>query len=336
MDGIGSISFLGGDIDRAANLRADSAAIAGCAADPAALSMVIWRGKPLLTAEDGGDPALDRAPLRLAWLPLDHPILGDATEAPVFLGLEGGAPRFASDISSWPGDTPQGAGPGGFLDTSANHHPAAGPGQVFLDLRASMVRLDAAGAAVAATARGVWGWHQTHGFCARCGAQTEIGLAGWRRRCARCGGEHFPRTDPVVIMLIVSGNRLLLGRSPAWPEGMYSLLAGFMEPGETVEQAVRREVMEETGITVGSVGYVASQPWPFPSSLMIGCWGIATSERIECDPVELEDARWVTRETLVEALAGRHPQMRPARKGAIARGLMECWLTGRLGPLPCS
>jgi NAD+ diphosphatase len=131
-------------------------------------------------------------------------------------------------------------------------------------------------------------------------------------------------------MLILSGNSVLLGRSPGWPPGMYSLLAGFMEPGESIEAAVRREVAEETGVPVGAVDYLSSQPWPFPSSLMIGCRGLATTREIALDPAELEDARWVSREALAAAIASRDPTLRPARKGSIARFLLEHWLADAL------
>jgi NAD+ diphosphatase len=131
-------------------------------------------------------------------------------------------------------------------------------------------------------------------------------------------------------MLVTRGNSVLLGRSPGWPEGMYSLLAGFVEPGETLEAAVRREVFEEVGVEVGAVSYLASQPWPFPASLMFGCAGEALSDALVIDPVEIEDAMWVTREELMTAFAGAHPEILPARKGAIARFLLENWLADRL------
>ena len=168
----------------------------------------------------------------------------------------------------------------------------------FGDLRALMAELSPADAGDAAAAKGILSWHETHGFCARCGAASEVADAGWKRVCPACGGQHFPRTDPVVIMLITYGNAFLMGRSPGWPEGMYSLLAGFIEPGETMEAAVRREVAEETAVQVGRVGYLASQPWPYPSSLMFGCWGEALNRDITLDPAELEDAMWISREEL--------------------------------------
>ena len=153
---------------------------------------------------------------------------------------------------------------------------------------------------------------------------------GWQRDCAACGSHHFPRTDPVVIMLITNGNNVLMGRSPGWPEGMYSLLAGFIEPGETMEAAVRREVFEESGVRVSDVRYLASQPWPFPASLMFGCAGNALNSDITIDPSEIEDALWVSREEMVRVFAGQHPKINPARKGAIAHFLLENWLADRL------
>ena len=185
-------------------------------------------------------------------------------------------------------------------------------------------------AGTAAAAKGILAWHAVHRFCANCGAPSEVADAGWRRSCPNCGAQHFPRTDPVVIMLILHGNSLLLGRQAAWPKGMYSLLAGFMEPGESIEAAVRRETFEEAGIEVGHVDYLSSQPWPFPSSLMLGCVGEALTREIRLDPTELEDARWVRREDVLAALDGRNPDLYPARKGSIARFLIEHWLADRL------
>jgi NAD+ diphosphatase len=155
-------------------------------------------------------------------------------------------------------------------------------------------------------------------------------MGGWQRNCPACGAHHFPRTDPVVIMLVTRVNAVLMGRSPGWPEGMYSLLAGFVEPGETLEAAVRREVFEEAGVRLGRVGYLASQPWPFPASLMFGCRAEALTEEITIDPAEIEAARWVPREEMLTVLAGRHPELRAPRRGAIAAFLIEAWLADRL------
>jgi len=263
-------------------------------------------------------------------LPLDHPALAEARGAPFFLGLETAGACFATDLSAWEPEAFDKAALEGFFDPSEQQHPDRGAGQVFCELRGVMTRLDARDAELAATARALMLWHRSHRFCARCGAESAVSMAGWQRDCASCGASHFPRTDPVVIMLITHGNSVLMGRSPGWPEGMYSLLAGFVEPGETLEAAVRREVFEEAGVRVGAVGYLASQPWAFPASLMFGCRGEALGREIEIDPKEIEDAIWVSREEMMAAFAGDHPVLKPARKGAIAHFLLRNWLADRL------
>lgn len=312
-----SVTFGGGGLDRRAGLRG-KADVLRVILDHAGTGVLpVWRGKPLLDSET-------RAAV---FLPAAHAVFRAADEAPVYLGFAG-CERFARDISGWePEEVPDTLG--AFLDPSEQAHPDA-PGAVFAEVRANMTRLTALDAELVATAKAILGWHETHGFCARCGAKTAIAQGGWQRDCAACGAHHFPRTDPVVIMLITHGNSVLMGRSPGWPEGMYSLLAGFVEPGETIEAAVRREVFEEAGVEVGTVGYLSSQPWPFPSSLMFGCHGQAVSREIVIDPAEIEDARWVAREEMLDAFAGRHPVIRPARKGAIARFLIENWLADTL------
>lgn len=315
-----SVTFGGSGLDRAAEIRGDVPALAAAMQDPAARTVVLWRGKPLVQ----GIEALD-----LMRLPLDHPLLAEARHAPVLLGREDGAARFAHDISGWAPADLDTASLGNFVDPSEQVHPAA-PEARFAELRRIMNQLGPRDAELAATAKAIHGWHASHGFCARCGAASEVHQAGWQRICPACGAHHFPRTDPVVIMLITHGNSVLLGRSPGWPEGMYSCLAGFIEPGETVEAAVRREVFEEAGIRVGAVRYLASQPWAFPASLMIGCQGFAESADITIDPVEIEDARWVSREDIAAAFAGRNPEILPARRGAIAHFLLHNWLADTL------
>ncbi|OYU40866.1 MAG: NADH pyrophosphatase [Pseudorhodobacter sp. PARRP1] len=310
-----TVTFGGSGLDRAAMLRSDGARMAELLAQGQVLAL--WRGKPLVAGQDA-----------LGWLAADHVVL--AGSAPVFLGLDDGVPRFAADISRWQPEAVEAGAPAGFLDTNRQHHPALPEDHAFEDLRGVMAQLTPRAAELAATAKAVLQWHSTHGFCATCGAASQMINAGWQRSCPACGAQHFPRTDPVVIMLVVRGNKLLLGRSAPWPEGMYSLLAGFVEPGETLEAAVRREVFEETGITTGAVRYLASQPWPFPASLMFGCIAEATSDAITLDPAELEDALWVTREELVAVMAGQHPKIKPGRKGAIAQFLMANFLAERL------
>ena len=314
-----TVTFGGSGLDRAAQLRNDAQAIEAMLQDLATRVLPVWRGKPLFAGEPRG----------LGWLAPGEAVLGPADEAPVFLGLDEGVARFAVDISGWePEEVPDTLG--AFFDPSEQRHPLLPADHAFGELRANMTRLGIREAELAATAKAILGWHETHGHCARCGAPSRMIEAGWQRQCPDCGARHFPRTDPVVIMLILSGNDVLMGRSPGWPDGMYSLLAGFVEPGETLEAAVRREVREEAGEEVGAVGYLASQPWPFPASLMLGCRGEAISRDIRVDPVELEDARWISREEMLDIVAGRSTEMKPARKGAIARFLIEAWLSDRL------
>jgi NAD+ diphosphatase len=317
-----TVTFGGSGLDRAAELRGDAVALATAQADPRSRTVVFWRGKPLLIDSPEGR--------ELARLPMNHPLLAEASPDPFFLGREEGAAIFAHDLKNWTPTDQDMSTLKSFTDRSEQHHPALPQTHRFAELRSVMTRISPRDAELAASARALLNWHATHGFCAVCGGRSHVAKAGWQRDCAACGAHHFPRTDPVVIMLITHGNSVLMGRSPGWPEGMYSLLAGFIEPGETIEAAVRREVWEEAGIRVGQVDYLASQPWPFPSSLMLGCRGEATSRDITIDPVEIEDAIWVSRDEMLEAFAGRHPTLLPARKGAIAHFIISNWLADRL------
>jgi len=263
-------------------------------------------------------------------LPTDHAVFADASADRLFLGRDERGPLFAAELRD---GVPEGGIPeslDAFLDDTEQTNPAVADLGMFAELRAVMIALSPRDAELAATARALHCWHASHRFCSNCGAASDFTMAGWQRDCPMCGRKHFPRTDPVVIMLITRGDQVLLGRSPHWPEGMYSLLAGFVEPGETMEAAVRREVFEEAGVRVGAVGYLASQPWPFPNSLMFGCLGVATTEEITVDPAELEDARWVSKDELTRAFAGEHDLIRPAREGAIARFLLDHWLSDTL------
>jgi NAD+ diphosphatase len=229
---------------------------------------------------------------RLCWSELTDPAL--------FLGLDGDAPRFSA------------------IATKGSDSRAAFP---------RLAELHAHDAPLFAAALSLAGWHSRHGFCATCGSATEIVRCGWSRRCPSCSAEHYPRVDPVVIMLVEHEDSLLLGRQPQYPPGRYSALAGFVEVGETIEDAVAREILEEAGVEVDRVRYIASQPWPFPSSLMIGCVAAARSAALTIDYGELDDARWFTREEVAESLSGQPgaPFLAPPR-WAIARSLLEHWL----------
>ena len=315
-----TVTFGGSGLDRAAELRGAPDKLEALKREAETGVLPLWRGKPLIAGEDRD---------RIAWLPHDHSVFDHATEPSVFLGIDEGTARFARDVSAWePDELPETLH--AFLDPSEQHPPGTPRDHAFTELRTLLTKFPPREAELLATAKAVLGWHSTHRFCAKCGAASTMAMAGWQRDCAACSGHHFPRTDPVVIMLITHGNSVLMGRSPGWPEGMYSLLAGFVEPGETLEAAVRREVFEEAGIRVGEVGYLSSQPWPFPASLMFGCWGVAESSQITIDPNEIEDAQWVTREEMAEVFAGNSTVMKPARKGAIAHFLLLNWLADTL------
>ena len=238
-----------------------------------------------------GAPALDEDG-GLKWAPV-------AGHEALFLGLDQGAPRFAALPAA-----------------------VAGP-----DARTLLAHLGTTDAPLFAAALSLASWHARHPFCSVCGSASAIIRGGWARRCPSCTAEHFPRVDPVVIMLVEHDGRLLLGRQPQYPPGRYSALAGFVEPGETIEASVARELHEEAGIAVTDIRYVASQPWPFPSSLMIGCTARATDDALTIDHDELDDARWFTRAEVAAAVADdpAAPFLPPPRF-AIARTLLDHWL----------
>ncbi|TLP69064.1 NAD(+) diphosphatase [Parasedimentitalea maritima] len=320
------VTFGGGGLDRAAHLREDPKALEAAWADPQAEVMLIWQGKPLSRRSGRGS-----SPDQLAMITTDHPLAQARQSQAIFLGLTPeGAPQFACDMSDWQPDALDQAMLASFADASEQHHPDLPVGDVFTELRRMMAFLTPLEAELAATAKAVLAWHHSHQFCARCGAASAVAQAGWQRNCPDCNASHFPRTDPVVIMLITHGDSVLMGRSPGWPEGMYSLLAGFVEPGETLEAAVRREVFEEAGVRVGAVSYLSSQPWPFPMSLMFGCAGSALERELTIDTTEIEDALWVSRADMMMVFAGEHPRISAARKGSIAHFLLQNWLADRL------
>lgn len=285
------IGFTGSPLDRADALRKDDAAMVAARSDRSARWLVLDDLRPVVDDADA-----------LRWFARDA-VPADA--ASVFLGLLDGSPRFAVAATGMgrAGD-PRG--------TAAALAAGAAPGD----------------AAVFAQARSLLDWHARHRFCANCGAPTRAAKAGYERVCPACDAHHFPRTDPVVIMLaILDGERALVGRQPRFPKRFFSALAGFVEPGESLEEAVARELFEEAGIRTARVAYIASQPWPFPSNLMIGAFAEATSDAITLDDDELEDARWVTKAEARAALDGAGPWLAPPPL-AIAHTLLQTWAEG--------
>ncbi len=297
-------TFAGNPLDRAGDLRNDPDWLAAQEANPEAQAMVLWEGRPLVEATPEGP--------RLVWLSLEH-ARDMVTDRDLFLGLWKEAPVFAVEFE-------------GSID------PAGGPVRglgAFHEMRAAAAVLPVADAAMAGAAKSLFDWRRRHGFCAACGTLAQNAAGGWKRRCPACGTEHFPRVDPVVIMLPVfkEGDepRCLLGRQAAWPQGRMSALAGFLEPGETIEEACAREVEEEAGLTVVDVRYHSSQPWPFPSQLMIGLIAEVSDDQARPDQTELEAVAWLTRAEARAMLAGEHPTILAPPPFAIAHRLIGAW-----------
>jgi NAD+ diphosphatase len=294
-------------IERAAEKRTDAAALAAYAADPRAGAYVI--GVDMIVMKKGAplsDPLFTMTQARA---------MEGATET-VFLGLIDGAPRFGFGIA------PQAAEA---LKSRDGFHVT--------DLRSIAVQglVEPDHLPPIAEGKAVLHWHARHRFCPNCGAATQPVCGGWKRECPACKAEHFPRTDPVVIMLATDGERCLLGRSPRFVPTMWSCLAGFVEPGESIEDAVHRETREEAGITCGRVRYFASQPWPFPTSLMIGAHAQALTRDIVVDHEELEDARWFDKDEIVAMLKRQHPQgLTTPPPVAIAHHIIRAWVEGEV------
>jgi NAD+ diphosphatase len=284
-------------LDRAGNLRSDPELLARLSADPSTLVIPVQAGQaPVVDGVDG--PAL------LLSAPSERPELGSDGARTLFLGMDGDKRAYlALGLAAGP-ILPEGARWAGLREV----------GSLLNDTDAGILT-----ASVALLA-----WHATHTRCARCGAETDVIQSGWARHCPNCAAEHYPRTDPAVIMSVIDpDDRILLGRQASWPHLRFSTLAGFVEPGESLEDAVRREVEEESGITVGAVSYRGSQPWPFPSSLMLGFRGEAISRKITVDRVELAEASWWTRDELAEDVRSGRLLLPPGV--SIARRLIEDW-----------
>src|ERR1700744_3015840 len=284
------IAFSGSPLDRASYRRTDPAWLATQAAR--GLFLPFWQNRPFVTEGRAGF-----MPMRSEW----------ESALCVFLGLDGAQPLFALDL---PGETEP------MLD-----------GGSFAEMRAAAFVLPGRDTAIAGQAKALLDWHKRHGFCPNCGHATEIAEAGYKRNCPQCGAEHFPRTDPVVIMLPVLGDECLIGRNKRFPPLLFSAFAGFVEPGETMEEAVRRELLEEVELKVGAVTYHATQPWPFPSSLMLGCYAQALSRDFRIDGHEIEAARWLSKDEVRARLAdGIEDEMRLPAPSAIAHHLIRDWV----------
>lgn len=281
------IPFAGNPLDRASEKRADAEWIAAKRREPGARVWPLWRLQPFLL----GAPGSGAAELEAGYVRFDLAAeLAPEDAICIFLGLNGdGGAIFALDISD-------------AADPAADG-PLAGLGH-FRDARAAAQLLPPADAAILGQAKALIDWHRRHGFCPNCGSRTAAMDAGYRRHCGSCGADHFPRTDPVAIMLAIHGDACLVGRAPRFPKGMFSALAGFIEPGETIEEAVARELYEEAGVRVREVSYFAAQPWPFPSSLMIGCFAQAEGREIVLRDKELAEAFWLEKPKLRALLAG--------------------------------
>lgn len=269
-------------IDRAGILRTQLAKLEAFLDDPRSLIVPLWRDNPLLLKNGEGPSA--RVTLELFELGSARGLL-DARFELVFLGMLEDRAAFAVDISALP---------------DPMSVPELRGAATFADLRMSGMFMPEGDAALGGYARALLSWHRRNGFCSACGAPSAARRGGHVRVCTNeaCNTEHFPRTDPAVIVLVQDGDRCLIGRQRGWPAGLFSTLAGFVEPGETLEMAVEREIEEESGVRVTDVQYFASQPWPFPQSLMLGFTATATTTELRMDPEELEDLRWVTRDEL--------------------------------------
>jgi NAD+ diphosphatase len=294
------VGFAGNRIDRQSENRADDC-VEQALADPRARLMPMRDGRLYLKLNGGTfDP----------WYgPAESGSLKASLDKAILLGFDESGPLLAAPVDMMPEELPE--------TIKA------------IDYRSVYIQglIDETALGALAQGAALLAWNASHRFCSKCGRPSEMRAGGYRRHCPACGADHFPRTDPVAIMLTVTREKCILGRGPNFGPGMYSALAGFVEPGETIENAVRRETMEEAGIRLGRVVYHASQPWPFPYSLMIGCFGEPLDEEIRADLTELEDCRWFFRDEVRQMLERTHPDgLTTPPKGAIAHELIRTWV----------
>jgi NAD+ diphosphatase len=300
---LGQPAFVTNVLDRAAHLRTNEEKLFAMEGRSDARAYVIYRDSLVVRQEEMGPRALLR---------IDEALKFGANPGTIFLGLRDSAPMFGMGMA------PQAA------------EKLIGRSDVAVtELRGMVMQgvVPPDQLSAIAMAKSMVNWHQRHGYCANCGARTAMKDGGWKRECPSCKAEHFPRTDPVVIMLVTYGDKCLLGRQKHFPPGMYSCLAGFVEAAETIEDAVRREIFEESGIHCTDVNYYMTQPWPYPSSLMIGCTARATNEDIVVDRFELEDARWFDRSEATLMIKRQHPDgLAGPHPFAIAHHLLGRWV----------
>ncbi|WBU30496.1 NAD(+) diphosphatase [Rhodopseudomonas palustris] len=303
---LGQPAFVTHVLDRAAHLRGNDAKLMAMEERGDTRAYVVHRDSLLVKHEASGP----RAELTI------KEALGlGANPGTIFLGLRNGAAVFGMGIGAPAADKLAGRTDAGLAELRGLAMQGVLP----------VEQLSAI-----AMAKSLVNWHQRHGYCANCGTRTAMAQGGWKRDCPSCKAEHFPRTDPVVIMLVTRGDQCLLGRQKQFPAGMYSCLAGFVEAAETIEDAVRREIVEESGIVCTDVRYYMTQPWPYPSSLMIACTATATSDDITVDLTELEDARWFSRDEAAQMLKREHPDgLLGPHPFAIAHHLLGRWLEGQ-------
>jgi len=316
-----SFGFANNPLDRLSERREDEAFARAAWASPQARAVLFARDMPILKRDGAG--------LAAFFTSQETNALGPTREQALLGSRDDGAPVFAQLLDDAAVEM-RADGSDGFLDKRVLAVPTRDD-LTLIDMRSIAVQglLAPPVIGLLGQAKAVLSWHARHRFCANCGAPTRVAAAGWRRECDACKTQHFPRTDPVVIMLAVDGDNCLLGRQSRFPKSMYSCLAGFVEPGETIEDAARREIREEAGVVCGAVAYLASQPWPFASSLMIGCLAEATTREITIDRAELEDARWFSREEARSMLEARHPgKLAAPNKMAIAHHILRTWVDG--------
>jgi NAD+ diphosphatase len=302
---LGQPAFVTNILDRAAHLRGNDEKLLALESHPNSRAYVVHRDSLVVKREREGSRAL---------LSIDEAHKFGANPGTIFLGLRDGAAVFGMGITA-----------------AAVEKLMTRDDVAVTELRGMAMQgvVPPEQLSAIAMAKSMVSWHQRHGFCANCGTRTAMREGGWKRDCPNCKAEHFPRTDPVVIMLVTSGDKCLLGRQKQFPPGMYSCLAGFVEAAETIEDAVRREILEESGIRCTDVNYYMTQPWPYPSSLMIGCTARATSDDIVVDRTELEDARWFDREEARLMITRKHPDgLAGPHPFAIAHHLVGRWVHG--------